>query len=164
MALHVERTTDARFDEAFDLLSAVGKWLEAKGRRQRISATTQETYARWQAAEQNYVVLDDTTIVGIFTVCDEILNDWLDFVPNTPVPFLRALATHPDYRGCGVGSAGIAAAINMVAPRPLYLDCVSDFLPDYYAANGFQEVARQVRTYPDGDYDITLMVSQTADV
>jgi ribosomal protein S18 acetylase RimI-like enzyme len=159
VAFRVAQTSDDRFDEAFAVLHDVAVWLETLGRRQRITAITRDRYAEWQSKGQNHVVLDGSTVAGIFTVCEEQLTDWLESVPNTPLPFLRALATHPHYRGQGVGAIATQHAIRQVAPEVLYLDCVSDFLPSYYTSVGFHEVARQVRSYSDGDYDITLMAS-----
>ena len=156
--MHVRQTTDQEFDDAFAVLQSVANWLQAKGRRQRISATTLETYAAWQAAGQNYAVLEDQTIVGVFTLCYEVLTDWPNVAPSHTVPFLRALATHPDHQGKGVGVLALKSAGELSGSEPLYLDCVSDFLPTYYSQHGFEPVQRQQRTYSDGDYDITLMV------
>ena len=53
---------------------------------------------------------------------------------------------------------GRYTALALVDPgEHLYLDCVSDFLPDYYGQLGFDLVARQTRCYPDGVYDISLL-------
>ena len=156
--MHVRRTTDGEFSDAFAVLQSVAQWLRAKGRRQRISATTLETYSKWQEAGQNYAVIEGQTIVGVFTLCHEVLTDWPDVAPPHAVPFLRALATHPDHRGKGVGALALESAGELSGSEPLYLDCVSDFLPTYYSLHGFEPVQRQQRTYPDGDYDITLMV------
>lgn len=157
--MRVQPTTTHQFEEAFGVLQSVAKWLQAKGRRQRISATTVKTYATWQAAGLNYVVLDAGAIVGVFTLCHEVLIDWPGVAPTHPVPFLRALATHPDHGGKGVGAMAIESALELAGSEPLYLDCVSDFLPSFYSQHGFKPIQRQVRTYPDGDYDITLMKS-----
>ena len=107
----------------------------------------------------NYLVTDGTTRVGVFTVVRESLQDWPMIAVTDPVPWLRALATHPDHRGSHVGRVAIRAAIEAARPSPfLYLDCVSGFLPEYYASNGFELVAQQIRSYPDeGSLDITLM-------
>lgn len=153
----IRRTTDAQFDKAFAILSVVGAWLEARGRRQRVSLTSRDTYHNWQAERRNYVVTANGEIAGVFTICHESLADWPEVNAGRPVHFLRALATHPDYRGRGVGAAGVGFAVNTIAPAPMYLDCVSDFLPDYYAGLGFQAVGRRNKTSPDGTFDITLM-------
>lgn len=157
----VQRTRNDQFDEAYGLLEQVGQWLQSLGRRQRVSRITRETYAAWQADECNYVVLDGHTIAGILTLRTEQLLDWPEV--SGGVPFLRALATHPLYRGRGVGRAGVEFAIDKAAPDALYLDCVSDFLPDYYASVGFEPIGRRVIEEPDGRWDITLMRSGQAD-
>ena len=156
--MHVRQTTDREFKNAFAVLQSVAQWLKAKGRRQRISATTLETYSKWQEAGRNYAVIEGQTIVGVFTLCHEVLSDWPDVAPPHAVPFLRALATQPDHRGKGVGALALESADELSGSEPLYLDCVSDFLPTYYSQHGFEPVQRQQRTYSDGDYDITLMV------
>lgn len=155
--MDVKPTSDDQFSAAFAVLRAAAGWLEEQGRRQRISATTVETYRAWQQAGHNFVATDGDRIVGVFTVCREVLRDWPTVAPAHPVPFLRALAIHPEYRGQDVGALAVRSALDMVAPEALYLDCVSGFLPTYYARLGFEIVHRQTREYPDGDYDITLM-------
>ena len=106
----------------------------------------------------NWGVFDGDALGAIFTVVCEPLADWPDVGITGSVPWLRALAVGPDHRGTGLGGIAVRAALDLVDARErLYLDCVSDFLPGYYAEHGFEHVARQVRTYPDGDYDITLM-------
>lgn len=158
-ALTIEPVPDAEAAAAFDVLTEVSRWLVAKGRRQRIAGTTWATYRRWQSAGGNHLVRDGPRIAGIFSVVREPLDDWPMIDVEGPVRWLRALATHPDFRGRGVGARAVDAALRMLPPSELlYLDCVSDFLPAYYAAHGFETVGRQVRAYPgDGSYDITLM-------
>ncbi|MHC4992940.1 MAG: GNAT family N-acetyltransferase [Planctomycetota bacterium] len=159
MELRIEPVHDDEVDTAFAVLHDVAAWLESRGRRQRISSTSLETYRRWQAEGGNYAVRAGDDWAGIFSVVHEPLRDWPLIPVDGEVPWLRALATHPDHRGRGVGAFAVAAALAMVpVGKMLWLDCVSDFLPDYYAGLGFETVARQVRDYPgDGAYDITLM-------
>ena len=133
-----------------------------RGRQQRIAHTTRERYQSWQSAGWNHVVLHEDTIVGVFTLCVEPLTDWLS-APRHPVPFLRALATDPDWRGCGVGAFGIRSAIELAAPEPVWLDCVSDFLPGYYQQHGFHQIDRRDIRTDDGDYDVCLMCSSPVD-
>lgn len=145
-------------ERAFSLLQTVARWLDARGRRQRIAATSWETYLRWQACGGNWGLFDEDDLVAIFTVIREPLHDWPDVTAGGTVPWLRALAVDPDRRGDGLGTRAVLAALELAGTdEHLYLDCVSDFLPDYYARQGFEHVARQVRRYPDGTYDITLM-------
>ena len=145
-------------DDAFGLLQTVARWLDGKGRRQRIAATTRETYLRWQSDGCNWGVFHGEQLAAIFTLVREPLHDWPDVEVSGAVPWLRALAVDPARRGQGIGGHGIRASLALVdAGEHLWLDCVSDFLPGYYAEHGFEYVARQTRTYPDGAYDITLM-------
>lgn len=159
MTLRVQPVSDDVADTAFALLRAVGERLERDGRRQRISRTSRATYDRWQSARANHAVVDGSEIVGIFTLLREPLRDWPDLDIEQVVPFIRALATHPDHRGRGIGALAIRTALTMLEPgEPLYLDCVSDFLPGYYRSLGFETLARQMREYPDdGAFDITLL-------
>ena len=100
----------------------------------------------------------DGELAAIFTLIEDDLRDWPSVAVAPPVLWLRALAVDPRYRGHQLGTYAIDAARRAAGPDTwLYLDCVSDFLPDYYARHGFEFMARQVRAFPDGDYDITLM-------
>ena len=159
---HVERVCDTDVEDAYDVLRVVAEWLKSLGRRQRISATSFDTYLRWQSAGANWIVREDADMAGVFTVIPETLDVWPSVTEEVPV--LRALATHPDWRGRGVGAFGIEAALEIARPHELlYLDCVSDFLPSYYAAHGFEKVARQDRTIDGEPWDITLMRRRTMD-
>lgn len=149
----------ARVREAFDVLQLVAAKIAQSGRQQRISKTSLATYESWQAEGANYLVMDQNAIAGLVTLRQELLNDWPDSGEPAPVWMLRALATHPDYTARGVGTFAVRHAIALVDElTPVYLDCVSGFLPDYYQRLGFEPVARRDYQDDDGDtYDITLM-------
>ena len=152
--------SDDRVEEAFTLLQAVAKSIQAQGRRQRISKTSLDTYRRWQAEQANYAVTDSDEIIGLLTLRREPLVDWPDFLQLGPVWMLRALATHPDHGGEGVGVWAVPEAIKLCgAGELIYLDCVTEFLPGYYGQLGFKPIARQDRRYSADNetYDITLM-------
>lgn len=150
---------DSRVEEAFAVLDLVGRWTQAQGRRQRISSILLDAYRRWQAEQANYIVTEDQQIVGLATLRRERLSDWPEFVELGPVWMLRGLATHPDRRGQGVGAFAVARALEQPDPNELvYLDCISQFLPGYYAQLGFERLARQQLTHADGEsFDVTLM-------
>lgn len=161
MPLLFSQLDESRVDEAFSVLQRVGRHIEAKGRRQRISNTTRGTYCEWQAEHANYVVTAELNgpIVGLVTLRNERLDDWPEFAPTGSVPMLRALATHPEHHGEGIGEFAVRQAIALCTTgTTIYLDCVSDFLPEYYGKLGFKVVAQQVRgDGHDEQYDITLM-------
>ncbi len=161
--LRTQPTSPSQFDAAFGVLGRVGKWLERKGRHQRIGLTSRSTYESWQAAGWNHVVLHDQTIVGVFSLCRVTLTDWQNSAPTHPVMFLRALAADPDWRGCGVGAFGVAAAVELASPQAVWLDCVSDFLPDYYSRLGFHRINRRMILAGDQEYDVSLMCSIRTD-
>lgn len=157
---------DDRVDEAFAVLQLVGRTIESSGRRQRISKTTLVTYRTWQTQRANFIVTDDSrgSIIGLVTLCDERLDDWPDFLELGPVAMIRALATHPDHVRTGIGDFAIRCAIEAHDKKKsekqtaIYLDCVSGFLPSYYARLGFVTFAQQIREFDgDGALDITLM-------
>lgn len=158
MNLEFVALDDSRVAEAFGVLGIVGQWLESLGRRQRISKTTYDSYLQWQSEQANFVVTQEDKIIGLVTLRNEQLDDWPDHVRG-PQLMLRALATHPDHQGKGVG--GFAIRETIAGPgkgQLIFLDCVSDSLPDYYATFGFVPVARQIKTFEDGEsFDITLM-------
>ncbi len=157
--LSVRPTRDDEIDDAYNVLLEVRDWLIAKGRRQRIANTTRATYEELQSAGDNFVVLSGGQIAGVFTVAFQSLPEWPSVTEK--VFFLRALATKPDFRGKEVGATAVRFATTMNAPTPVYLDCVSGFLPEYYQRLGFERVDRQLLTCDDGDYDVTLMKSSS---
>jgi GNAT superfamily N-acetyltransferase len=158
--LRIRRVVGHETEATFDVLKKVAVWLEQKGRRQRIAKTTFDTYMMWQEDDANYVVLDRVEIVGVFSLPRERLNDWPMADIEEPVVWLRALATDPAHQKKGVGAFAVKEALKLVAsPEPLYLDCVSDFLPGYYESLGFETIASQARRYAGEDqpFDITLL-------
>jgi predicted N-acetyltransferase YhbS len=72
---------------------------------------------------------------------------------------LRALATHPDHFGKGIGGFTVSEAIGQCSGDPSFLDCVSESLPSFYNRQGFEAIGKQIRSYPDEvqPYNITLM-------
>ncbi len=150
---------DSRVDEAYAVLQRVAEAIRARGRRQRIAQTSLETYRQWQSDKANYIVTEDDRIAGLLTLCRETLSAWQHVVGASKTRMLRALATHPDYSGRRIGEFAVNSALTLIEPDEyVYLDCVSGFLPDYYAKLGFETVARQDHRDDDGsDWDITLM-------
>ena len=159
MSLTFSILDDSRVEESFAVLDRVAHWIQEQGRRQRISKITLPTYRQWQSERANYVVTDNDQIVGLVTLRHELLEEWPDFWSLGSVPMLRALATHPDHRGKSIGGFAIGEAAKLcVECSAIYLDCISEFLPSYYALLGFVAIAEQRRNYPNDDpYDITLM-------
>ena len=150
---------DSRLDESFDLLNRVARWLERQGRKQRIAQVTLPTYQQWQSERTNYVVMENDQIVGIATLRKERLDEWPEFQSLGPVYLIRALATHPDHRGKGIGEFAVNEAIKCCTNQShIYLDCVNDFLPSYYMGLGFEVIAQQHRLYSNNDsFSIVLM-------
>ena len=159
MTLKLSRLDDSRVDESFEVLNQVAKWIQSQGRRQRIANTTLEVYRKWQSEKSNFIVTEDDKIVGIVTLRTETLVDWPDQVAIGPIQMIRALATHPEHRGKGIGEFAMREVILQSANgNPVYLDCVSGFLPEYYANLGFSVVQEQIRDYgEEGSFPITLM-------
>ncbi len=159
MSFVFSQLLDSRVEEAFALLHLVAKSIQSQGRSQRISKTSLDTYRNWQAEKANYIVTEDDQIIGLLTCRRELLEHWPDFIDLGPIWMLRAIATHPDHGGKGVGTLAVSEAVKRCGVgEPTYLDCVSEFLPSYYQKLGFEPIGQQVRSYPDGEsYDITLM-------
>ena len=156
--LECRQIRHAEKEQGFALLMETAKWLEQKGKRQRIAKTPFATYEAWQEAGVNHGVFSEGQLVGIYSLPEEAFVDWPDFQELGKQIWLRALATHPNFRGKQVGETGISEALKQVGDRSLYLDCVSGFLPGYYQKRGFKILAEQEREYPgDGTYQITLM-------
>ncbi len=160
---------DRQLEEAFSVLVKVGQWLESQGRRQRITKTTFESYAHWQAEKANFVVTHNERIAGLVTCRYEHLQDWPDVEDKPPVLMIRALATDPEYQRTGVGRYAMSQVLSWIASAnhalattdtgiPVYLDCVSETLPGFYAKFKFLTVGRQLKTFDDGEtFDLTLM-------
>lgn len=157
--LRVRLVDGSEIPAAFSVLKKVAASLEKKGRRQRIAKTTLDTYMMWQENDSNYVVLDRAEILGVFTLARQRLDEWPMIDIEEPVVWLRALATDPAHQKKGVGAFAVKKALELVSPEPLYLDCVSGFLPGYYQSLGFETITSQTRRY-EGEYhpfDITLL-------
>ncbi len=158
--LCVRPVLDEEAEAAFGVLARVAAWLKLKGRRQRIVNTTLGTYMTWQNDGANHAVLDDGQIVGIFSLPREPLDEWPMIAIEEPVAWLRALAIDPTHHRKGIGALAVTTALQIVgSPEPLYLDCVSDFLPSYYKSLGFETIACQTRRYPgeENPLDMTLL-------
>lgn len=153
------RLEDSQLEEAYGLLQRVFAHLKVRGRRQRISKTTWETYSRWQLEKANYGVHESGALVGLVTLRYEVLDDWPDYRPLGSVRMIRALATHPDHLGQGVGAFTVAGAVSRCDRREeIFLDCVSDFLPGYYRTLGFEQVCETERNWPgEPPFSISLM-------
>lgn len=153
------RLPASRVSEAYEVLQQVAEAIRVRGRRQRISQTSLETYQQWQADDTCFILTEDDRIIGLVTLCREVLTTWQDVVGTKPVPMIRALAVHPDHSGRGVGSFVLNHILTRIDPGEwVYLDCVSEFLPDYYAAHGFERLQRREHDDADGvRWDITLM-------
>ena len=161
MTPHYSVTQVARdqLDRAYRIIAKTGEWLQQSGRRQRISSTTMETYRRWQNTGSNYVVVRGDQFVGTFSLVSEPLSDWPQLEMTGNVIWLRALATDPDFRGQGVGKYAIQSALQIIGnENPLYLDCVSGFLPNYYMNHGFELIAEQtIEWHESGQMQISLL-------
>lgn len=156
---------DDRVLEAFEVLKEVATWIESQGRRQRISKTKLEDYQQWQSEGANYIVLSgsetesksDAKIAGLVTLRREPLSDWPELAELGPVWMLRGLATHPRFRHNGVGKLAVNESVRLVSEN-IYLDCVSQFLPEYYGSLGFEVIDQQTKAFDDNEpLDITLM-------
>ncbi len=159
MSFRIVQVTDRQVEEAFAVLQATAAWLAQRGSRQRIAKISLEKYRRWQAADVNYAVCRDDQIAGVFSLPVEDFADWPEFRSRGSAIWLRALATHPDFRGRDVGKRAVQWALRQAGEHhAVYLDCVSGFLPQYYGQLGFELLARQVCDYGvAGRFDITLM-------
>ena len=155
---------DSRVNESFTILELAARWLGQKGRRQRIAHITRPIYQKWQSKRANFIVTEQDQIVGIATLRQEPLDEWPEFYSLGTVYMIRALATHPDHRGKGIGEFAIREIIKRCGnSSAVYLDCVNDFLPRYYEKLGFHVIARQQRQYHDDEaYDIVLMQTNIA--
>jgi predicted N-acetyltransferase YhbS len=159
MSFRFSLLDDSQVEEAFAILRRVGQWNRSQGRRQRISNMTLAMYQHWQSEHANFVITERDKIVGLVTLRRESLDDWPAHVRLGKAWMLRGLATHPEHRHRGVGAFAVRQAVHWVNQREdIYLDCVSDFLPDYYEALGFEKIDRQILLDPGNDgLDITLM-------
>lgn len=158
MNLHFNLLNDERITDAYAVLKLVGKAIEAAGRRQRISKLTFETYEQWHHERANYIVTLENAIVGLVTLRRETLQGWSDVEDCEDAWMLRALATHPDYQGKGIGSFAVRRAVQSLDTNQIvYLDCVSAYLPGFYKRLGFDEISQQPRLFDGAEYDVTLM-------
>jgi predicted N-acetyltransferase YhbS len=150
---------DSQVEAAFAVLQRVGRWNRSQGRHQRISNMTLAVYQQWQSEHANHIVTEGNQIVGLVTLRRESLDDWPDYALLGKVLMLRGLATDPEHRHRGVGAFAVRRAVQLGDEREdIYLDCVSNFLPDYYETLGFEKIDRQILSDPiDDGLDITLM-------
>ena len=152
---------DCRIHESFLVLQTVGARIKESGRRQRISHITFETYLRWQQERANFIVTDDSDIAGLVTIRNEELKDWPKYIGLGRVQMVRGLATNPDFRGQRVGQFALTELIKQFGKQPIFLDCVTGFLPSYYAKFGFKVLCEATVSRPTRtgclQYEICLM-------
>lgn len=154
MNLTVQPVTAETFEASWDVLTDAVAWTKSQGRRQRISNITRQIYMNWQSMAVNFSVWRAECIAGVFSLPIQSLQNWPSHDTGKPAVWLRALATHPDFRGIGVGGFAIQFALASIGGgTKLYLDCVAGFLPEYYQKMGFEFLDEQRM---DG-YEIVLM-------
>ena len=143
---------------AEDLLRQVAGEIRKAGRRQRVAETTREMLEQWQREQALWGVLDRRELLGVVAMRRETLLNWPDWVHLGPQWMVRGLATAPAHRGKSVGRFAMQRLLNRWVSEPVYLDCVSQFLPEFYAGLGFRELARREQMFSDGrPIEIVLM-------
>ena len=154
MNLTVQPVTAETLEASWNVLTDAVAWTKSQGRRQRISNITIQNYMNWQSRAVNFAVWREGCIAGVFSLPTQSFQSWPSHDTGKPVVWLRALATHPDFRGIGIGRFAIQCALVRIGcGTNLYLDCVAGFLPGYYQEMGFEFLDEQ-RT--DG-FKIVLM-------
>ena len=154
MNLTVQPVTAETFEASWNVLTDAVAWTKSQGRRQRISNITRQTYMNWQSQAVNFSVWRAECITGVFSLPTQSFQSWPSHDTGKPAVWLRALATHSDYRGIGIGGFAIQFALFSIGcGTNLYLDCVAGFLPEYYQKMGFEFLDEQKT---DG-YEIVLM-------
>ena len=158
----IQRVTDDQCEACLGLLNDVGEWLDSRGYRQRVANLSPETYAAWQLQSVNYAISYDSELAGIFSLPTEPFSDWPGISDPSTACWLRTLAIHPEYRGYGIGRVAVAHALSIAGrSNPLFLDCASQFLADYYQRLGFELLCTQTTRHPNQP-DVTLYLLRHA--
>ena len=161
MTREVRKIPASAFEDAHRVLVDAFDWMAGRGIRQWTAPPPRDSYARWQERDFNYGLFEDDRLAVVFSLVPARLDDWAGRGPaDVHVLWLMALATARAFRGRRLGGCAAEAAVGLAGPRDLYLECVfgGGFLPNYYAAMGFEQLDRTIKHYGHhGGFDMVLM-------
>jgi ribosomal protein S18 acetylase RimI-like enzyme len=148
-------------EDAHRILVDAFDWMASRRIRQWTAAPPRDGYMRWQGQRFNYGLFARGRLAVVFSVVPARLDAWTSQPSRDgEVLWLMSLATAQAFRGLRLGERAVEAAAELSRPRDLYLECAfgEGFLPNYYAALGFEQLDRAVKHYGEnGAFDMVLM-------
>jgi GNAT superfamily N-acetyltransferase len=146
----------------------VYEWLNAKGIRQWLLALSQEMFAERQRGGQLFAFYVDNRVAAVVTLAFESNNYWLETIGEEGRWWVKSLAVVRAWRGTGIGRRVMRECETVVRDAEasnVFIDCVDGgFLPPYYAALGYETLARKEITYPSGyTFPMVLMRKELSD-
>ena len=144
------------------IIVEVTEWLLSKGMRQWLRRSRAKSTRSGRNSGENYGLLVDGELAAVVSLIDFRPDYWAEYLPEDAVQM--------------AGDAGVLARIQRAEARrtgdersraisrrrglpAIYLDCVygQGVLPEFYAALGYDQVARKELDFPAGTFDSVLM-------
>jgi ribosomal protein S18 acetylase RimI-like enzyme len=97
-------------------------------------------------AGENYGLFVDDELAVVLSLRQHEPLGWEDYISGRKVMWLSTLNTAEKFRGRKLGEVmldHVEAYLSEQKVDVLYLDCYYGFLSDYYAAHGFEWIARR---------------------
>ncbi|WP_185806776.1 GNAT family N-acetyltransferase [Bacillus sp. HMF5848] len=137
--MEIKAATVKNLLEVYQILNEAAHHLHNKGVQQWTEAFDKDVLA--ESIEQNYIYLliDETTSIGTFSLTMINHLNSIDIQPNSY--YFSKIALLPKWQGYGLGSLIISFAISQanMENKALYLDCWAGNkkLKDFYINQGF---------------------------
>jgi hypothetical protein len=149
----------SELERAYAIVCEADAWLS----RNRLPhwCVPYDVYHKRQMSGENYgwFVNCELAVVVTLRACKPL--GWDDHIPEREVMWLSTLNTAQRFRGRRLGDVMLEHVERHLSEQNvdvLYLDCYYGFLSDYYAARGFEWIARLAAVFEDGSlHDNVLM-------
>jgi GNAT superfamily N-acetyltransferase len=147
--------------DAYALYLGAVAWLREKGIRQWLTPVSLETFVAHQTRAELHGYWMTGALTAIAALVCRSDCDWQQIIGQAPVWWIDTLAVARRREGQNIGSRMLQQCEATIAAKraaAVYLDCHAGFLPTYYAAAGYVELAQRRITYPTGNtYPMVLM-------
>jgi len=156
------RLQPEEFDAARAIIVEVTEWLLSKGIRQWLQPLPAEIYRARHDQGENYGLFVEGELAAVVSLLDYHPLYWSEFLPETPFKWVATLASSRRYKGQSLGEVTLIKAEEFLADEgveEIYLDCFygQGVLTEFYAALGYDQIARRQLNFPAGTFDSVLM-------